>query len=75
MPICHTQAAIGKRGVLFVMGDNDEGGASFFAQLRHQLIKDSAVLAVKVTAWFVGKHQSWIIHQGAGNGDPLLFAA
>lgn len=62
MPIRHAQAAVGEGGILFVMGDDNEGGASLFAQLCHQLIEDAAVLVVEVTAWFVGKHQFRVVH-------------
>ena len=46
----HTQASVGEGGVLFVVGDNDKGGAAFFAQAGHQFVKDAAVLAVEVAA-------------------------
>ena len=75
MPIRHAQTAVGQRSVIFVMGNNDKGGASFLAQLGHQLIEDAAVLVVEVAAWLVGKHQLGVVHQGTGNGDSLLFAA
>ena len=75
MPIRHAQATVGEGGVLFVMGNNDKGGAPIFAQFGHQLIKDAAVLVVEVAAWFVGKYQLGVVHQGSGNGNSLLFAA
>lgn len=57
------------------MGDDDERGASLLAQFGHQLIEYAAVLVVEVTAWLVGQYQLGVVHQGSGNGDPLLFAA
>ena len=75
LPALHSEAAVGEGGVLFVVGNDDEGGAALLAQAGHQLIKDAAVLAVEVAAWFVGQYQFRVVHQGAGNGDALLFTA
>jgi len=74
-PILHAHTSISERGILLIMRYNDKRGKSFLAQAGHELIEDAAVVAVEVAARFISKNQLWVIHQGTGNGDPLLFAA
>src|SRR3972149_8819069 len=74
-PILHSHDAVGEGRYFFVMRDNQQGRT----RLDPQTLKERQYLvagrAVQIAGWLVGQNQAGIVHQRAGDGDPLLFAA
>ena len=58
-----------------IMGGEYKGGSCFFVHLAHQLQDILSGLRIEVGSWFVGQDELGLLHQGAGNGHPLLLAA
>ena len=67
--------AVGERGQLFVMGDDDESLAEAVAEIEEELVQLLLVLGVERTGRLVGQDDGGIVDKGAGHGDTLLLAA
>src|ERR1700739_209060 len=70
--VAEDDLAIGGRGDLGVVGDEDEGGAGTLVVLEEQVEDHAAVRRVEVAGGFVGHDDGWLDDEGAGNGDALL---
>ena len=57
------------------MSDHDEGGALFAVEFDEEVEDDAAVGGVEVAGRFVGEEDGGLDHEGASEGDALLFAA
>jgi hypothetical protein len=73
--IAHEEAAVGTGGELGVVGDEDEGGALLAVHGEEEVEDVLAVGGVEVAGGFVGHEDGRGEHEGAGEGDALLFAA
>jgi hypothetical protein len=67
--------AVSEAGEALVVGDDDEGFSSFGDEGEEQLHDVAAGGGVEVAGGFIGEEQAWVIDEGAGDGDALLFSA
>ncbi len=67
--------AVGERGQLLVVGDDDESLAEAVAEIKEELVQLLLVLGVERTGRLVGQDDGGIVDKGAGYGDALLLAA
>lgn len=64
--------AVGERGELFVVGDDDEGLAELVAEVEEELVELCLILAVERAGRFVGEDHGGLVHQCTGNGNALF---
>jgi hypothetical protein len=62
-------------GEVRVVGHEDEGGAGGAVQVEEHVDDPMGGIAVEVAGGLVGEEQFGLRDEGAGDGDPLLFAA
>lgn len=67
--------AVGKGGQFCVVGDDDKSLSEFVAEAEEQAVEFRAGVSIKVAGGFVGKDDLRGVDEGAGDGDPLLFAS
>lgn len=67
--------AVGPRGEVEVVGDDDEGHSAGSANLEKQLDDSPPGVFVQVSGRFVGQDYAGFVEEGARDGDSLLFAA
>ncbi len=73
--IAHVDAAGGAGGDFGIVGDEDEGCTLFLIHLEEEVEDDGAVGGIEVAGGLVGHEDGGAEHEGAGEGDALLFAA
>ena len=66
--------ALGMGRDFFVVG-NQQNGATFLMQVAEQRHDFLAALAVERPGRLIGQNHRRIVHQGPGDGDPLLLTA
>lgn len=66
---------VGSLGDLLAVGDDDEGLAHLVAESEQDIEDGVAGFLIEVAGRFVGEDEVGLVHEGAGDGDTLAFAA
>ena len=74
LAVAEGDAALGEGGHLGVVGDHDDGVA-VAVEVLEELGDDLLVGGVEVAGGLVGEQDGWVVDEGAGDADALLFAA
>src|SRR5215471_1589244 len=56
-----------------IVRHNNEGVAPVPACATQQSHDVSCVLVVQISGWLVSENKNWVVHQGSGNRNALLF--
>ena len=64
-----------RRDEAAVVGDDDEGGVALGLQAAEDAVDLVAGAGIELAGGLVGEEQDRVLHEGAGDGDSLLFAA
>lgn len=62
-------------GELVIVSDQYQRGAVLAVEIEQEINDSLAGAGIQVSSGFVGKKDVWGGDEGAGNRDPLLFAA
>ncbi len=74
-PILDNQRAVADFGEVLIVGHDDEGDAVLAGQIEQDLHDFRAVDGIQISRRLVGEEDFRLVDDGAGDGDPLLFAA
>ena len=74
LAVAERDLALGERGHLGIVSDHDDGVA-LAMQVLQQFGDDLLVGGVEVAGGLVGEEDGWVVDEGAGDADALLFAA
>src|SRR6202049_5087616 len=68
------QGAVGPRGEIGIVGDDDQAGADAAIELEHQIEDLTCSTAIEIARWFVSEHARRSGDQCAREGDALALA-
>ena len=75
LSVHEVDGAVGDLGERLVVRDDDEGLPEFVAQAEEEVVQLFLVVRVEAARGFVGEDHVGVVHEGAGHGHALLFAA
>jgi len=75
MAIADVHDTITARSQVLVMGYYHQSFLFLTDQSSQKFHDGFSVCCIEVAGWFISKHNGWIVNQGSGNSDPLLFTS
>ena len=75
LPVAKSDRSLSEARDIRIVGHQDQRRAGGPIQFKHHLDHFRARLGIEISGWFIGKKNLGPIDEGAGERDPLLFAA